>query len=63
MNWFDGDKVYIIVVVKDIFNKILNDMFIIYRDFIFFIIKNFWLIRGDRFNISVYRLEDFIKMM
>lgn len=62
MNWSDGDKAYITVVAKDIFNKTLNDTLIIYRDSTPPIIKNLWLTRGDRFNISVHRLEDFTKM-
>lgn len=63
MNWLDGDKVVIMVIVVDIFNKILNDILIVYKDVLLLVIENFWLIWGDRFNISVYRLEDFIEMM
>lgn len=61
--WFDGDRVDIIVWVVDIFDKILDEIVIIYKDVIFLVIENLWLIRGDRLNISVYSLEDFVEMM
>lgn len=61
--WFDGDRVDIIVWVVDIFDKILDEIVIIYKDVILLVIENLWLMWGDRLNISVYSVEDFVEMM
>lgn len=41
--WFDGDRVDIIVWVVDIFDKILDEIVIIYKDVILLVIENLWL--------------------
>jgi hypothetical protein len=62
LDWTDGDKAVITVVAVDIFNKTLNDTLTIYRDATPPVIENLWLTRGDRLNVSVHRLEDFMEM-
>lgn len=58
--WIDGDRLDIIVCVIDIFNQILDENIMVFCDVILLIIENFWLIKEDRFNISVYSFEDFV---
>lgn len=60
--WVDGNKLVVIVKVIDVLGKILEEEVIVYYDVTFLVIEDLWLIRGDRLNVSVYRLEDFVEM-
>lgn len=60
--WSDGDRADITIRAVDIFDKTLDETVTIYKDATPPVIKNLWLTRGDRLNISVHSVEDFAEM-
>lgn len=63
VTWNDGDMLIVTVRAFDIFENYEEDTVTVYKDASPPEIRNLWLTRGDRVNISVHSIEDFSKMM
>ncbi|CAC5387119.1 unnamed protein product [Mytilus coruscus] len=61
--WNDGDMLIVTVRAFDIFEFFEEDTVTVYKDASPPEIRNLWLTRRDRVNISVHSIEDFSKMM
>lgn len=63
VTWNDGDMLIVTARAFDIFENYEEDTVTVYKDASHPEIRNLWLTRGDRVNISVHSIEDFSKMM
>ncbi|XP_060084880.1 uncharacterized protein LOC132564227 [Ylistrum balloti] len=63
VNWDDGDKLNVTVRAIDVMEKYDDVMLTVFRDNTAPVIRDLWLTRGGRTNLSVHSLEDFTTMM
>ncbi|XP_021356985.1 uncharacterized protein LOC110452658 [Mizuhopecten yessoensis] len=62
VDWEDGDKLNVTVRAIDVMQKYDDVELTVYRDHTPPVIRDLWLTRGGRTNLSVHSLEDFTTM-
>lgn len=63
VDWDDGDQLVVNVRAFDFFDNYRDENVTAYRDSTPPIISNLWLTKGDRVNIAVHSVEEFMEMM
>lgn len=62
IHWKDGYRLDITVRAYDIFDGYVEDTTTVYKDTSPPSIKDLWLTKDDRVNISIHSIEDFTEM-
>ena len=58
----DGDKLAITVTAIDSVGATAADVVVVYADMSPPVVENLWLTRGDRLNVSVHSMQDFVNL-